>query len=309
MQTATQAASAASIVIADRPDPSAPIFRVEGRDRLFLRSGVAIATDKAGIPTGAFEETEVEIPAEALVSGSDFYVRMEDGRPVAFRPCSADTTRILGGFHFAPGGNAEGRSGGDDIPAINQYSVWDADFRPACPDPRGMALVILPHGAPIWVDIYKLGVDHAEQGTSRYGVTIADGHDLPVRALGKGNYPRLDYATAVEIYAHHGKQLLSYDEFRTAAFGVSEKTSADDDPETTGLDAARTSRFGIMQATGNLWDWGHDGDPDNPRASVFGGSWIGGGSSGSRCADLDYWPGDSHEGLSARGRSDHLTPA
>ncbi len=311
MQTATQAASAASILIAARPDHGAPIFRAEGRNRLFLRSGVVIAADKAGIPTGSFEEIEVEIPSEALEPGSDFYIRMDGGRPVAFRPCSSDTAGVLGGFHFAPGGNATARAGGDDIPAINPYSVWDAGFRPACPDPRGMALVIMPAVSLIWVDIYKLNVDHIENGTSRFGATIADGRDLPVRTLGKGKYPRLDYAAAVEIYAHHGKQLLSYDEFRAAAFGVTEKTSADDDPETTGLDAARTSRFGIMQATGNLWDWGHDGDPDNPRASIFGGSWFDGSHSGSRYAYLVYWPGNSYGCLSARGRSDHscLMPA
>jgi hypothetical protein len=172
-----------------------------------------------------------------------------------------------------------------------------------------MALVDMPDGGHVWVDIYKLGVDHIDQGTSRFGVTIADGNDLPQKTDGKNHYRALDYKTAVEIYAHHGKQLLSHDEFRAAAFGVTEKTAAGRDPKTTGLDAARTSQRGIMQATGNLWDWGHDGDPDDPRPSIFGGSWWHGGYAGSRYADLGAWAGNSLEDLSARGRSDHLTPA
>ena len=61
-----------------------------------------------------------------------------------------------------------------------------------------------------------------------------------------------------------------------------------------------------MQATGNLWIWGHDGDPDSPRASLFGGSWFNGGSAGSRAASVDSWPGLSDGNVGARGRSDPL---
>jgi hypothetical protein len=108
---------------------------------------------------------------------------------------------------------------------------------------------------------------------------------------------------------HHGKQLLSFEEFAAAAFGVTEKTAAGREPELTGLDAARTSRFGLMQATGNMWVWGHDGDPDEPRASILGGAWLSDGNAGSRCADLVHWAVDSFENIGARGRSDHLMPA
>lgn len=45
------------------------------------------------------------------------------------------------------------------------------------------------------------------------------------------------------------------------------------------------------------------------RASIFGGSWINGSNSGSRYANLDYWPGNSNENISARGRSDDPIPA
>ncbi len=43
-----------------------------------------------------------------------------------------------------------------------------------------------------------------------------------------------------------------------------------------------------------------------PRASIFGGSWVYDGYAGSRCASLDYLVGRSNGDLGARGRSDHL---
>lgn len=226
--------------------------------------------------------TDIVMPAAELAPGADFGIFVDGDHLVAL-PDTRDTNATvpgplenglvqIGGFHFAPGGNATARSGGDDVPAINPFSIWDLSFRPACSDPRGMFTIVLPDGSRSWIDIYKLGVDHLKDGTSRCGVTIADGENLPARIGGNGKVARLDFPTAQEILAHHGKQLLTYDEFRVAAFGVTEKTATGKDPKVTGLDAPRTSRFGMMQATGNLWDWGTDGDPDNPRASLFGGS-------------------------------------
>lgn len=162
-----------------------------------------------------------------------------------------------------------------------------------------MTLVTMADGVEFWADIYLLNTDHKTLGTSRFGAKIADGRSLD----------KLDYQTAVDIYASHGKRLMTYEEFHSAAWGVTEKTSAPKDPDITGLDAARTSQFGLMQATGNLWVWGTDGDPDYSRPGIFGGSWLNGDSAGSRCAHLDYWPGLSHVYLSARGACGHLSPA
>jgi RNA-directed DNA polymerase len=39
-------------------------------------------------------------------------------------------------------------------------------------------------------------------------------------------------------------------------------------------------------------------------ASIFGGNWYSGDNAGSRYANLDYWPENSNENISARGRSD-----
>ena len=121
-----------------------------------------------------------------------------------------------------------------------------------------------------------------------------------------GTTKDLNYATAANIMALHGKGLLSLGEFFAAAYGVTEKTAAGDKPLLAGLDAARTSRCGLMQATGNLYVWGHDDDPDTPRASIFGGHWDSDEFAGSRYASVGDWPGYSYEWIGARGRSDHL---
>lgn len=289
-----------------KAEPQLPAFVVDGRRGLAVRAGSTFSFANGG-SVGFEKDFPIVLPD--LTPGCDYYIHIDAANdPVATLADGLPGEGIVGGFHFAPGGNATARSGGDSEPAINPYSCWDLNYRPACPDPRGMALVDMPDGTRVWVDIYKLNINHLA-GTSRFGVTIADGVDLPLRIDGNGHCNALDYQTTVDILTHHGKQLLSYDEFRVAAFGVTEKTSADRDPITTGLDAARTSQRGIMQATGNLWDWGHDGDPESPRASLFGGSWLSGSSAGSRCAGLGYWPGYSLGNISARGRSDHLQPA
>jgi hypothetical protein len=167
-----------------------------------------------------------------------------------------------------------------------------------------MTRVIGPRGV-FWCDIYLLGAKHLDHGSSRFGVTIADGNDPPQNPAG-GTFAKCDFAAVSAVFKHHGKQLLGAEEFFAAAYGVTERAAAGTDPKITGVDAVRTSRFGLMQATGNMWTWGTDGHPDDPRPSLFGGSWIDGSNAGSRFAYLGYWPGGSGGDLGARGRSDHL---
>ena len=275
--------------------------------------GASVIAIKAGtVFNGATfaDETVVSAGDKIDEPGRDYVVIVSESglpevRQLAGMPAGGNT---LGGFHLAPGGNANSRKGGDTAPAINPHSLWDQNFRPACPDPRGMALIEGPHGHRFWCDIYLLGVDHIADGTSKFGVRIADGSDCPTDPATSKKFKRFEYQNALDVMAHHGKQLLSFEEFAHSAYGVTEKTSAEDDPVATKLDAPRTSKFGIMQATGNLWVWGHDGDPDEPRASILGGSWWAGDYAGSRYADVDHWAGFSDGSLGARGRSDHLQP-
>jgi len=294
-------------IIVERADLSAPILYIAGKEAVGIRAGTVIRID--GAAYGFDVDTPLDL-AGTLVPGYDYGVGIhEDGRPFAAVLAPATSIGFVAGFHFAPSGCAQGVEGGDGIPSVNPHSAWDLGFRPACPDPRGMTLVELGGGKRIWADIYLLGVDH-RNGTSRCGVTIADGRDRPERLDGNGTFSRLDYPTAVDIYAHHGKRLLAAEEFFAAAYGVKERCSRDDEPTKTGALDDRAARFvsrcGLFDATGTMWQWGTDGHPDAPRPSIFGGSWIRGGYAGSRHADLVCWPEFSNELISARGACDHL---
>lgn len=279
------------------PSPGAPILLATGPSLISIKAGSLV---EIGDRTYSYDR-ETAIALDELVPGRDYAVGINAvgdlfATVANDNPLNGD---FFAGFHFAPGGNAIGRKGGDSVPAINPHSLWDIEYRPEKCSPLGMTAVTMPDDRIVWVDIYHLGVDHAVHGTSRFGVTPATGSTLDL----------LDYPTAKSILEGHGKRLLTYDEFRTATHGVTERSAANNRPRTTGLDAARTSRYGLMQATGNLWVWGTDGDIDDPRSSLFGGSWFSGEDAGSRFASLAYWPGDSNEIIGARGASDHLTPA
>jgi hypothetical protein len=289
------AASGPTIV---KKDPRSPMLEVTGRESLVIKAGTIV--DGRRFKTA----TPVKLPAYGLAPGTDYGIVLADGLPHALRAYRVPSGEgCIGGFHFAPGGNAPERAGGDDVPAINPFSLWDRNFRPACRDPRSMALVEAD-GVKFWCDIYLTGVDHVRQGTSRYGVMIADGRSLPVDPNGKP-FRRFDFAAASAVMTHHDKQLLTQREFEAAAVGVTEYSTHRGDPEITKCDAPRTSRFGLMQATGNMWVWGRSNHV-RPRASLFGGSWLSGGDAGSRDANVDCWPDYSSGRLGARGRSDHL---
>lgn len=299
--------TAHSITI-ERPRAGRPIIQVETPCAVSIRGGTVITIDGEKIAFGQ----DVHIASKPLIPGKDYavgingegelYIKIADENPL--------NGKSFAGFHFAPSGIATGNNGGDGIPAINPYSLWDAGFRPSCPDPRGMAIVETLGGKLFWADIYLLGVNHIENGTSTHGAMIADGRGLPVRINGEDTYRRCDFATVSEILTHHGKRPLGAEEFFSAAYGVKERASRDEEPTLTGSledNAARfISRWGLFDVTGTMWQWGTDGHPDDPRPSIFGGSWINGSGAGSRYAYLDYWAGHSGESFGARGASDHL---
>jgi hypothetical protein len=273
-------------------DPTLPALKLAGI-KLYFRGGTSIAGEKFS------RDAFIRLPE--MVAGTDYGVSLDDGGFSVEPLVAVPSKKYFAGFHFAPGGNAPKYSGGNTTPAINPFSLWDLKHRPKCPDARGMAF-IAPRNC--WVDIYLTGVTIAD-GTSKCGVTIADGNDTPQNPAG-GRYDKFDYATAQTVMKHHGKTLLSIEDCFEALIGVTEMTAYGSDPRVTGLDALRTSKYGLMQATGNMWIWCHDGHPLVPRASIAGGSWLGGGCAGSRYALVGRWPGVSDGSLGARGRGDHL---
>jgi len=284
--------------------------------------------DVDGIWTTIASGTTATMPGSP-VAGTDYALWVKAGGvlEVTNSLTSPPVTgaRLVGGFHYAPGGNATGVAGGSSTPAINEYSAWDLKWRPSSSDARGQALV----AGNFWCDIYTTGVDHIANGTSKYNVTIADGSNppkIPIAFGGNGSYAYSSYNwwEAAEVLLSHGKRLPTCTEFCALAYGVTEGTSRGSDPVTTGLDAARTSKWGAMQATGNMYIWGADlGGPyaaapwvatpgaigstyNLPNAVRFGGAWFEGANSGSRNSDWNNAPSVSYSTIGSRGVSDHL---
>ncbi len=308
------------------------LIKADPRAVAFTKTGVGTASIKAGTLVEVNGKlfsfagaTAITMPA--LTVGTDYAVWI---KPDGTVEATADhvsppvaSSRKIGGFHYAPGGNAAAQAGGNATAQINEYSFWDLHFRPACPDPRGMALV----AGSFWVDIYLLGVNHHTDGTSRYNVTIADGSSppkIPAAFGGNGSsiYSTLNWWEAAEVMQSHGKQLLDVAEFGAATYGTTEATSGVTDPVSTILRAAFTSKWGVMLATGNLWVWGRDFGGSygtaaytaNGRGSTYmlsnaallGGYWDDGAYSGSRSSYWSYLPSNSYATVGARGRCDHL---
>ncbi len=283
-------------------------FVKTGNNTLSIKAGTSVSV--AGRMRSFAAQTDVIVPA--LTSGTDYAIYVcADGTlraDASFTAPSGYTTensRKIGGFHYAPGGCATGRAGGDTTPQINEYSLWDIKFCPACSDPRGMALV----ANAFWSDIYLTGVDHYTNGTSKYNVAIADGASPPkVPAFFGGNgataYTSLTWWEAAEVAVSNGKRLPTYAEFAALAFGCTEASSVGTDPISTIWQASYVSKFGVNQATGVMWQWGDEfgggaasaayvantggrgSTYQMENAVLFGGNWSYGAYSGSRAS---YW--------------------
>ena len=130
--------------------------------------------------------------------------------------------KTIGGFHYAPGGNATGTTGGDSTPAINEYSFWDINFRPANKDARGMTLV----ADNFWCDIYLTGNTAVTLGCSSvYNTEIADANSSPIIPVefggnGANTYGGYTWYEAHELAGAFGKRPLTEQEFSAAAYGV-----------------------------------------------------------------------------------------
>ncbi len=315
-------------------DPYSPAFSLLA-GVLTLKAGTkCLVNDRLiSFPSG----TTVQLPS--LTAGTDYAIYatvngtiVADANSSAPTGYTAGTALKIGGFHYAPGGNASAQAGGDANPAINPYSIWDLKWRPSCLDPRGMTLV----SGGFWADIYHLNTTPDILGTSKYGAAIATGAALPKVAAafggdGVASYPDMSWWTASELLAAFGKRLPTQQEFAALAYGVTEASSVGPQTLTSGLDAPRTSRWGVMQATGNIWVWGQDAvmnpnsadagewnnDTDgrgqsyiygagNLHRSLFGSYWSDGVNAGSRASAWNDAPSASGVSIGARGLCDHL---
>jgi hypothetical protein len=309
-----------------KTDPTAVAFTKTGAGTAQIKAGTKL--DVGGTLVTFVSATSITMPT--LTAGTDYAIWVKTDATIqattdfASAP-GAGTWRKIGGFHYAPGGNATGTTGGDTTPAINEYSLWDVKFRPACSDPRGMALV----AGSFWTDIYLLGVDHLTNGTSKYNVTIADGSSppkIPTKFGGNGStaYSTLNWWEANEVLQSWGKRSPTYDEFAALAYGTTEASSGGTDPTSTILRNAYTSKWGAMLAAGNMWIWGANfgggaagaawtantvgrgSTYQMENAVLFGGGWGSASDSGSRCSSWGNSPTNSLSNIGARGVCDHL---
>lgn len=250
-------------------DPFSVAFIASEPSSLSVKPGLRVQLG-GGVVLEVTSYMTVSLPT--LAGGSDYAIWVSAlgfEASASFDTPPVPGAEVIGGFHYSPGGNAtDVDTGGNTVPQINPYSLWDINFRPRCPDARGMALV----AGRFWCDIYLLGIDHVKNGTSRCGVQIADGGSPPVRPLmfGGNGVARsaLDWWGANEIMSSHGKRLLSYEEACSAFLGSREGLPRGNDPVTTGLattntatnahDYMMTSKWGIIQATGCQWVWGRE---------------------------------------------------
>lgn len=314
-----------------KADAFSPAFVKTGAGTVSVKAGTSVVV--AGTAVTFSTQTAITMPT--LTAGTDYAIYVcTDGSIRADSswsyPTGYTTSNSLkvGGFHYAPGGNASAQAGGDTTPAINEYSLWDLKFRPACPDPRGMTLV----ADSFWSDIYLLGVDHLTNGTSKYNVTIADGSappKIPLQFGGNGStaYSTLNWWEAAEVMRAHGKRMPAYSEFAALAFGTTEAASSGTDPVSTILHQAYTSKWGVIQATGCMWVWGGEfgggaagaawGANTGGRGStyqmenavLFSGSWYNAENSGSRASHWINSPSVSYYSLGVRGVCDHMVIA
>ena len=309
-----------------KEDPTTVAFTKTGN--FTVSTATTLYVEVNGVLKTIASSAAVTMPGSA-VAGTDYAIWAKtDGALEATTSHTSPPTanaRKIGGFHYAPGGNAAAQSGGNTTAQINEYTFWDLKFRPACPDPRGMTLV----AGGFWCDIYLTGVDAITNGTSKYNVTHADGSSPPkVPGLFGGNgsttYGSLTWFEASELARAFGKRPLFQSEFMAAAYGTTEASSVGTDQGSSVLNAAYTSKWGVIQASGVLWVWGQErggayntggwnantegrgSEYNAPNAAIFGGFWTDGADSGSRASAWYTAASASNASVGLRCACDHL---
>ena len=312
-------------------DPSSVAFTKTGNSTATIKAGTIVAFDD-GTQTAFTTATNITMPS--LSAGTDYAIWVNKDNTI--QATSNHTSppqsgsRKIGGFHYAPGGNATGTSGGNTTPQINEYSFWDLKFRPNCVDPRGTTLI----AGGFWSDIYLTGVDHHINGSSRFNVAYARGTTPPkipsaFGGNGTSTYSNGNWWNFAEVARSHGKRLPTYSEFAALAYGTTENSSVGTDQNNTVLNAEYTSKWGVIQASGVLWSWGdefavgsiasfnwfneaggrgniYQAGSGSVRSVLLGGNWFYGANSGSRCSFWLYTPSDSSNGIGSRFVCDHL---
>lgn len=282
---------------------------------------------------------------ETKTAGTDYYVYAKaNGTFYISSNKNITTDRLIGGFHYGLVGESEAATGNKTeadmvkIRGINAYSFWDLKYHPVA-NSDGMVCI-----GKKWYDIYLLNSEHITNGTSKAGLFIAGGAASTGRAIPKipleygGNgtitYGKFTCFQACEIAKAHGKELISYAEFPTIAYGVLEGVSSSTNAYEVVAGKiehypALTSKYGIEQATGVQWIWGADlangygttdfawkdnadgrgqiySTSDSPTAVMLGGGRENGVNAGSRASVWHHYVWRSDWSFGCRFACDHL---
>lgn len=301
---------------------SEPCFKVMNR-LLYTNCDVLVSV---GDSMMSYQEG-VGIALPGLVNGTDYAIYatvsglVVSNNFTALTGFTAENSRRIGGFHYQDG-------------FINERSIWDLKFKPACDDPRGMVRTV----GGFWSDIYLLNTTPDLLGTSAYNAQIADGSSCPKKPAVWGGNGTEQYTTftqyiATEVLAAYGKRLPNQHEFSVLAQGSKTGHVSSSDPVKTKFDVNARSMVGCEQVSGHMWQWGsecwdrgngassydwNDMNTDGKGqvhamvgsegvgASLFGAYWGHAGFSGSRASVWNYEPWDSGSNVAARGVCDHV---
>ena len=291
-------------------DKTSVSFTKTGNDSAETQTDISVEVSGSivTIPSG----TSISMPT--LTVGTDYAIWVEpDGSLTAddsFNVAPVAGARRVGGFHYAPGGNASldpagnwnNHTGGDTTPQINEYSFYDLKWRPSVADPRGLTLV----NESFWTGIYLMSATTTVAPLHKYNVEPARDGNNPQKPYGDGTtYGNAKPMNVFECLSYYGFRAPDVNEFQLLALGVNEERSiSGSGPGNTGDVSDRskneqTSAWGVFDATGVLRVWGRDSLPDNnqdsgvtegrsdnvfriSRFAFFGGRWADGSTSGSR---------------------------
>jgi len=311
-----------------KADPDSVAFTKTGNDTAEIKAGTTVAFSD-GSQVNFDTATAIAMPT--LSAGTDYAIWVApDGTieaDTSFTTAPTAGGRRIGGFHYAPGGNASfslNAGDGGTTPQINEYSFYDLKWRPSAIDPRGLVLV---GDAAFWAGAYHMSANHLTGAVHKYNVNPCRGGNPPQNLNGTGNFPNAEATNIIEALEYHGFRAPNFWEFQLLAFGVNEERSiGGSGPGLTGDVSDRdkhqqTSAWGVFDATGVLSLWGNDTIlttlnqtlPNPSRGGVFrytnfarlGGSWLTTSNSGSR--SMNTRPAtDSVSFIGSRGVCSHV---
>ncbi len=312
---------------------------VNGRTISFLiDTPIIMPATTAGNDYAIFACQDGSIRADSSFTAPSGYTVSDSTLIGGFHVGLVSATETVAGGSFATTGNGMiwTQTDVDAIKGINQFSMWDLNFRPRCQDPRGMALI----ANNFWMDIYYCGTNHTVNGTSRAGTDVASGTVLAKKPLefggnGTSTYSDGSWYTFNEVARAYGKRLPKHSEFIVAAFGTTENQSlggASVTIPTTLRQAGYTSKYGLEQVTGHIWVWTDDSSYRQDGAStpwnwrnvnggrgqvylysdiglvyaIVGGNRDNAAFSGSRASVWANYPWASNWSIGLRAACDHL---